>query len=226
MSERLTCDEAQVWLERARYEVLGGEEVPRLEQHLAGCAACRAWQASVGRVEAALGARAAQALETVSWARVERVLERRQQRTHLSFLFAGLGLVLMNAGLVALVGVDSLEPGDVLTGPVPELALVLGGWAVAQGLERRQRAALEAGETLEGLRRELADAVRSARLARWLVLGCGVLLLGLACWPTYPVRAHLVLAGFALVPGLGFGWLHWSLTRLVREQADLAPQGR
>ena len=56
MRDSLRCDEAQVWLERARYEALGAEEVLQLEQHVAGCAACQAWRASIGQVEGALAA--------------------------------------------------------------------------------------------------------------------------------------------------------------------------
>jgi hypothetical protein len=227
MRDSLRCDEAQVWLERARYEALGAEEVLQLEQHVAGCAACQAWRASIGQVEGALAARAAQALETVAWPRVDQVLQSRRWRFNASFLFATVGLVLMNVGLVALVGLEHLEAADLLQGLVPELAIVLSAWAGIRWLERRERAALEAGETtLTALRSGLVDELRSLRLSRWLALGFGVFLAVVACWPTHSVRAHVVLAGFTLVPLIGFALLQWSLLpRALREQADLTGQG-
>ncbi|MCA3010936.1 MAG: hypothetical protein INH41_00900 [Myxococcaceae bacterium] len=226
MREPLRCDEAQVWLERARHEALGAEEMLQLEQHVASCAACQSWRASIGQVEVALAARAAQALETVAWPRVDQVLRSRRWRFNASFLFATAGLVLMNVGLVALVGLEHLEAADLLQGLVPELALVLSAWAGARWLDRRERAALEAGETLTALRSGLADELRSLRLSRWLALGVGGFLAVVACWPTHSVRAHVVLAGFTLVPLFGFALLQWSLLpRALREQADLTGQG-
>ncbi len=226
MREPLECDEAQVWLERARYEALGSEELARLDQHLAGCTTCQSWRASIGQVEGALATRARQALETVSWPRVDQVLQSRRWRVHASFLFATAALALMNVGLVALVGFEHVEAADLLQGVVPELAIVLTVWVLARRLERREYAAFEAGETtLTSLRKGLADELRSLRLSRWLVLGLGVFGAGAVFWPTHSLKERLLLAGFTLIPLVGFVLLQWSLLpRAVREQADLTGQ--
>lgn len=224
MSEMLSCDEAQVWVERARHEALGAAERLTLEDHLATCAACTAWQNAVGQMEATLGAQAAHDLETMSWSRMERVVRSRRWRTHTSFLFAGVALILMNVGLVALVGVEHLAPSDVLQGLLPELALVSALWLLAPLLDRTRRS-LGAEETLVALRKDLANDLRSLKLARWLVLGCALFLAVVACWPAGSGRSQLVVGGFGVAPLLGFVLLQWSLLpRLRRELADLAVQ--
>jgi anti-sigma factor RsiW len=223
MKELLTCEEAQVLLERVRSGELEDAERQALERHLPGCAACRAWQAEVGRAEQALGARATQALETVTWPVLERVLARRKRRTVVAFGVAGVVMVLMNLGLLVLVGTQALEVHDVLTGLVPELVLVVGLFWFSQWLERRQYASRSVEQTLVALRGELERELRSGRVARWLLLGGAAFLGGVACWKPSSVKALVVLGGWALIPLAWFAWLHWrELPRLAREVADLS----
>jgi anti-sigma factor RsiW len=225
MKELLTCEEAQVLLERVRYGGLEDAERRALERHLPGCAACREWQAEVGRAERALGSVAAQALETVTWPVLERVLARRRRRTVVAFGVAGVVMVLMNLGLLVLVGTQALEVRDVLTGLVPELAVVLGLFLFSQWFERRQYASRGVEQTLVALRRDLDGELRSGRIARWLLLGGAVFLGGVACWKPSSIKALVVLGAWALIPLAWFAWLHWrELPRLAREVADLSSQ--
>ncbi len=221
------CDDVQMALERARHGALVEAERPALDAHLATCATCRAWEASLGQVERALGAQAERALQHVGWERVEQTLRGRARRTLAAFGLSALNLLVMNLGLYALVGPEVIVGADVLGGLVAELAVLGVVFAAAVLWERRRQRLQPQGEALAWLRRDVAQTVRSVRQARWVLLACVGVLLGLAAWPgPLPLRPRLVLAAFSVVAGGTWAFVQWvKLPRLLREQADLADPG-
>jgi hypothetical protein len=104
-----------------------GEDVPRADAHLAGCASCQAHLARLQRVmafiDSAPAADAPEGFERVAWARLEAALPRAERGWLAWFLFSPSRLA-FTAGIVLLVGAAFMA-GRLLpraTAPAPAVA--------------------------------------------------------------------------------------------------------
>ena len=66
------CEPFQIAVERGLHGALPDREREALARHLAGCEACRAYEAAAREAEEAMAANAEEALRGVDWGRVER----------------------------------------------------------------------------------------------------------------------------------------------------------
>ena len=66
------CEDFEIAIEKRLHGALGDPERRPLEEHLAHCERCRAYEAAARGAEAGMGAEAKAAIAEVDWGRVER----------------------------------------------------------------------------------------------------------------------------------------------------------
>ena len=130
------CEPFQIAVERGLHGALPDREREALARHLAGCEACRAYEAAAREAEEAMAANAEEALRGVDWRRVERGI-----REGVRSAMRGLVAVL---ALLALEGLRHGEIADVLG--VPEGTV----WSRLHAARRRLAAELGAGASPAG----------------------------------------------------------------------------
>lgn len=208
-------------------ELRGGlDEAARagLEQHLARCEACRAWQARVRGLERTMGAAASGALQQVDWARVEEGMRRSVRRRLAAAGFWGvLGALFVPLYLWNLAQGSPAADGLPISLASGGLLAALAGWAL---LRARRDARLASGELLAAWRRQVTAGIRTLRAARVLLAAVGAWNLLLAFgFADARLRAVALLAGGLAL--LVAGWAHRvKLPSLLREQAELDRTGQ
>lgn len=218
------CERFEIAIEQ---ELRGGlDEAARaaLEDHLAQCEACRAWQARARGMERAMGTAASGALQQVDWARVEDGMRRSVRRRLIAAGFWGV----LGALFVPLY-LWNLAQGSPAKDSLP-VSLVGGGlvaafaaWAL---LRARRDARLASEELLAAWRRQVTAGIRTLRVARVFLAGVGVwnLVLAFGFADARLRTAALMAGGLALFVA---GWAHLvKLPSLLREQAELDRAGR
>src|SRR4051812_23680738 len=157
-----TCDRWSIALEQERQGELPADERAALEQHLAGCARCRAERAAIASLADALGSPAA---PRAGWddlrARIDEAHRRRKREVAVGLALSivlGAALLLVRARIVGTV-FDAFGSG--LAVGIAFAICVAGGatWLAA----RRAARALPGTDLLAGIRRQYDRRIRGIR---------------------------------------------------------------
>ncbi len=216
------CEEFEVDIERRLHGALGEAERSRLEEHLAGCAGCRAYQGAARGAEAGMRARAGAAAAETDWARVERGI---RGGVHATVRMLGVAVVMAAylAGMVWLSTAPAMREARLLRMlPAMGILVVLVAFVAAYSA-RRLVALADRDEMLETYRALVATNVQWARRMQWAIAAIVALLLYKALTGTAGVFDPAVYYGGLALPMAAI-WLYLrrvKLPRAEREARDL-----
>jgi uncharacterized membrane protein len=216
------CEEFQVDIEMRLHGALGDAGRAPLEEHLATCAHCRAYEASARGAEAGMTAQAREAGAQVDWDRVERGI-RGGVFASLRMLAAAVGAAAWLAGLVWLSTPPGLRAGRLeRTIPAMVVVVVLVAFVAAYS-GRRLMALVDRGEMLETWRHMVVANLQWARRMQWATAAIVAFLLYKALTGTAATFDPAVYYGGLALP-MAAAWLYLrrvKLPRAEREARDL-----
>jgi hypothetical protein len=216
------CEEFEVDIERRLHGALGEVEQARLEEHLAGCAGCRAYQGAARGAEAGMRARAGAAAAETDWSRVERGI-RGGVHARVRMLAAAVGMAGYLAGMVWLSTSPPMREARLLR-MLPALGILVVLVAFVAAYSARRLVALaDRDEMLETYRALVAANVRWARRMQWAIAAIVALMLYKALTGTAGSFDPAVYYGGLALPAAAT-WLYLrrvKLPRAEREARDL-----
>jgi predicted anti-sigma-YlaC factor YlaD len=217
-----SCEEFEIAIERRLHGALGDPERAQLEEHLAHCERCRAYEVAAREAEARMGAQARQALSEVDWGRVERGI---RGGVYASVRMLA-GAVLASAYLAGMVWLSTpaeLRP-ERLARTLPAMGLVVVLLALVGGYSARRLSALaDRDEMLETYRHIVAANLGWARRMQWATAAIVAFLLYKALTGRASTFDPAVYYGGLALP-LAASWLYLrrvKLPRAEREARDL-----
>jgi hypothetical protein len=216
------CEAFEIAVEKRLHGAPGGPEGASLEEHLAGCDRCRAYQAAARGAEAAMGAEASAAAADVDWERVERKIRgsvRAWPRWLAGAVLAGAWMALF----AWLSAPPAMSQGRTLRSlPAIAILVVLVG-LVAGYSSRRLLALVDQGETLVTYRGVLAANLQWARRMKWALAALLAFFLYRAMAGESATYDPLVYFGGLSLPlaGLWAYLRHVTVPRAEREASDL-----
>jgi hypothetical protein len=216
------CEAFEIAVETRLHGALGAPDGAILDEHLAGCERCRAYQAAARGAEAAMAAEASAAAAAVDWERVEREIRgsvRAWPRRVARAVLAG--------GWVALVAWLSAPPemrlGRMLRA-LPSMAIVVVLVGLVAGYSSRRLVALvDQGEMLDTHRQMVAANLQWARRMKWALAALLAFFLYRALAGESASYDPLVYFGGLSLPLAGL-WVylrHVTVPRAEREARDL-----
>ncbi|HQR30060.1 MAG TPA: zf-HC2 domain-containing protein [Anaeromyxobacteraceae bacterium] len=217
------CEEFQVDIEKRLHGALGEAGRAPLEEHLAGCERCRAYEAAARGAEATMGAEAREAATQVDWDRVERGI-RGGVAASVRMLAAAVLVAAWMAGMVWLSTPGPLRADRLVrTLPAMGVMLVLVAFVSAYSA-RRLTALVDRGEMLETWRHLVWANLTWARRMQWATAAIVLFLLYKALYgrPGATFDATVFYGGLALP--MAAAWLYLrrvKLPRAEREARDL-----
>jgi hypothetical protein len=162
------CEEFEIAIEKRLHGALGDPERLPLEEHLARCERCRAYEAAARRTEAGMGTEARAAVEQVDWARVERGI-RGGVQSSLRMLVGAVLAAAWLAGVVWLSTAAALRAERMLR-MLPAMGIVVVLVALVAGYSSRRLLALvDQGEMLETYRQMVTANLAWARRMQWAI---------------------------------------------------------
>jgi hypothetical protein len=217
-----SCEQFEVAIEKRLHGALGEPEQAALEEHLAGCADCRAYQAAARGAEAGMSLRAKAAGAEVDWAKVERGIRGGLQAT-LRMLVGAVLVAAYMAGLVWVSTTPALRETRLLrTLPAMGILVVLVAFVAAYSA-RRLVALVDHEEMLETYRGLVFANVQWARRMQWATAAIVAFLLYKALTGTAATfDATVYYGGLALPMAAAWTYLRRvKLPRAEREARDL-----
>jgi hypothetical protein len=217
------CEEFQVDIERRLHGALGDAGRAPLDEHLAGCERCRAYEAAARGAEASMGAGAREAVAQVDWDRVERGI-RGGVAASVRMLAAAVLVTAWMAGMVWLSTPAPLRADRLLrTMPAMGVMLVLVAFVSAYSA-RRLTALADRGEMLQTWRHIVWANLTWARRMQWATAAIVLFLLYKALYgrPGGTFDATVFYGGLAIP--MAAAWLYLrrvKLPRAEREARDL-----
>jgi hypothetical protein len=216
------CEEFQIAIEMRLHGALGDAGRAPLEEHLATCERCRAYEAVVRGAEAILESRAREAASQVDWEKVERGI-RGGVHAMLRMLVAAVGAAAWMGGMVWLSTPPELRAGRFQrTAPALVLVVVLVAFVAAYS-GRRLLALADRGEMLDTWRHMVVANLQWARRMQWAVAAIVAFLLYKALTGTAATFDPTVYYGGLAFP-LAAAWFYLrrvKLPRAEREARDL-----
>ena len=216
------CEEFEVAIEKRLHGALGKPEQAALEEHLAGCPGCRAYQAAAREAEAGMSQRAKAAGAEVDWARVERGI-RGGLYASVRMLGGAVVIAAYMAGLVWVSTAPALRETRLLrTLPAMGIMVVLVAFVAAYSA-RRLVALVDHEEMLETYRSLVFANVQWARRMQWATAAIVAFLLYKALTGTAATfDATVYYGGLALPMAAAWTYLRRvKLPRAEREARDL-----
>jgi hypothetical protein len=216
------CEGFQVDIEMALHGALGDAGRAALDEHLATCERCRAYQAAARGAEAGMAAQAREAVAGVDWERVERGIR--------GGVFASVrmiaSVVFFTAWVAAMVWLSTPAPFRMerLTRTMPAmLVLVVLVAFVAAYSGRRLTALVDRAEMLDTWRHMVAANVAWARRMQWALAAVVAFLLYKALQGRAATYDPTVYFGGLAIPvaGVWFYLRRVKLPRAEREARDL-----
>ena len=221
------CEEFEVQIEKRLHGALGAAQQASLEEHLAGCASCRAYQGAARGAEAGMRARAGAAAAEADWARVERGI-RGGVYASVRMLGAAVVMAAYMGGMVWLSTPPALR-GERLARTLPAMGIMVVLVAfVAAYSARRLVALVDREEMLETYRVLVAANLQWARRMQWAIAAIVALLLYKALTGTAGTFDPAVYYGGLALP-MAAAWLYLrrvKLPRAEREARDLELSAR
>jgi hypothetical protein len=220
--ETAGCQGFEIAVEKRLHGALAEPERAALDEHLAGCERCPAYQAAARGAEAGMRAEASAAVAELAWERVERGI-RRSVRAWPRWL-AGAVLAGAWVALVAwLSAPPELRSGRMLRA-LPAVAIVVVLVALVAGYSARRLAArVDQGEMLATYRQVVAANLQWARRMKWALAALLAFFLYRAMAGKPATYDPLVYFGGLSLPLAGlWGYLrHVTVPRAEREARDL-----
>ena len=217
----MACEEFEIAIEMRLRGAL--EDAAALEGHLAGCAACRSYEALAKRTETTMTAAALNGLDRIDWQALEGRIGRLARSYQLAIWRSVVGLVVV----VPLLVVFTMPPESRAFGSVFGACLgvfIVGGTTLKRRRWiRNARAAAHSREDLLAFwRTDLDRRIRVSRLAALQIIAAPLFLLPLWHLRDAVRPAFLVtVAVAAFTAGQGLWLLLWKGPRLRRERAEL-----
>ncbi|MGA8892935.1 MAG: zf-HC2 domain-containing protein [Anaeromyxobacteraceae bacterium] len=216
------CEEFQVDIEKRLHGALGEAGRAPLEEHLARCERCRAYEARARGAEASMEDRAREAAAEVDWDEVGRGI-RGGVHASLRMLATAVGAAAWITGLVWLSTPPGLRAGRLeRTMPAIGIVVVLVAFVAAYS-GRRLMALVDRGEMLETWRHMVVANLQWARRMQWATAAIVAFLLYKALTGTAATFDPAVYYGGLAIPMAG-AWLYLrrvKLPRAEREARDL-----
>ncbi len=216
------CEEFQVDIEKRLHGALGDAGRAALEEHLATCADCRAYEAAARGAEAGMTAQARDAVAGVDWDRVERGIR--------GGVFASVrmlaAVVFFAAWVAGMVWLSTPAPfrSERLVRTMPSmLVLVVLVTFVAAYSGRRLTALVDRAEMLDTWRHMVWANLTWARRMQWALAAVVAFLLYKALYGRAATYDPAVYFGGLAIPVAG-AWLYLrrvKMPRAEREARDL-----
>jgi hypothetical protein len=217
----MACDEFEIAIEMRLRGAL--EDAAQLDRHLAGCGACRSYEALAKRTETTMTAVTSHGLDRIDWHALDGRIRRLGRYYRLAIWRSIVGLVVVLPLLVFFTMPPEIRAFGWVFGAGLG-ALIVGGTTLKRRrwIREAEAAARTNEDQLAFWRRDVDRRIRVSRLAA-LQVACAPLFV-LALWPLRDaVRpAFLLTVGVAVfAAGQGLWWLLWKAPRLRRERAEL-----
>ncbi len=216
------CEDFQVAIEMRLHGALGDAGRAPLEEHLATCERCRAYEASARGAEASMEAQAREAVAEVDWHKVERGI-RGGIFASVRMLVGAVLAASWMAGMVWLSTPPELRAGRFQrTAPALVLVVVLVAFVAAYS-GRRLLALADRGEMVETWRHLVVANLKWARSMQWATAAIVAFLLYKALTGTAATFDPAVYYGGLAIP-MAAAWLYLrrvKLPRAEREARDL-----
>lgn len=216
------CEEFEVAVEMRLHGALDEAGRAQLEEHLAGCERCRAYEAAARTAEAAMAAEARDAAGAVDWSLVERGI-RRAPPTPATMLGTAAACAAGVAGLVWLSTPAPMRAERLLrTMPSTVVLVVLVAFVTAYS-GRRLTALVDRGEALVTWRHVVLANLVWARRMQWATAAIVAFLLYRALRGRAAGFDPAVFYGGLAVPAAA-AWVYlrrFKLPRAEREARDL-----
>ncbi len=220
------CEGFEIAIERRLHGALGGAEATALDAHLAGCARCRAYQASARSAEAVMAGEAREAIAQVDWARVERGI-RGGVYASLRMLVGAVVTAAWVAGMVWLSTPPAMR-ADRMMRTLPAMVVVVVLVAFVAAYSARRLVALADRQEMFDTYRILVQAnLQWARRMQWATAAIVAFLLYRALTGTAVTFDPAVYFGGLALP-IAAAWLYLrrvKLPRAEREARDLGIVG-
>jgi uncharacterized membrane protein len=217
-----SCEDHEIAIEKRLHGALGEPERAPLQDHLARCQRCQAYEAAAREAEAVMSERARAAVADVDWARVERGI-RGGVYASVRMLGAAVVTAAYMAGMVWLSTTPGLREARLLrTLPAMGVLVVLVAFVAAYSA-RRLVALADREEMLETYRALVLANVQWARRMQWATAAIVAFLLYKALTGTAATFDPAVYYGGLALP-MAAGWLYLrrvKLPRAEREARDL-----
>ena len=216
------CEDFEIAIEKRLHGALGEPERAPLEEHLAHCQRCRAYEAAARGAEAGMSQRARAAVAEVDWARVERGI---RGGVHASLrMLAGAVLAGAWVALVAwLSAPPELRSGRMLR-VLPAMGIVVVLVALVAGYSARRLVAMvDRGEMLDTYRQMVGANLQWARRMQWALAALLAFFLYKAITGQAATYDPQVYYGGLSLPLAGL-WVylrHVKVPRAQREARDL-----
>jgi len=216
------CEDFEIAIEKRLHGALGDPERRLLEEHLAHCERCRAYEAAARGAEAGMGAEAKAAIAEVDWGRVERGI-RGGVYASVRMLAASVLLSGYVAGMVWLSTPSGFRT-ERMARTLPAMGIMVVLVALVAGYSARRLVALaDHGEMLDTYRQIVSANLQWARRMQWATAAIVAFLLYRALAGTASTYDPAVFYGGLAIP-LAASWLYLrrvKLPRAEREARDL-----
>ncbi len=223
----MSCEAFEIAVEKRLHGALDEAGAASLDAHLAGCAACRAYEAAARGTEAGMGEQARSAMSGVDWDRVERGI-RAGVYASVRMLAASVLAAAWLAGIVWLSTPAALR-ADRMVRTLPAMGLVVVLVAFVAAYSARRLVALaDRGEMLETYRHVVAANLLWARRMQWATAAIVAFLLYKALTGTAATFDPAIYYGGLAIP-IAAAWVYLrrvKLPRAEREARDLGLPGR
>ena len=216
------CEDFQVAIEMRLHGALGDAGRATLEEHLATCERCRAYEAAARGAEAILEAQARDAVSRADWEKVERGI-RGGVAASVRMLATA---VVVTAWMAGMVWLSTPAPvrGDRLLRTLPSMGLMLVLVAFVSAYSARRLTALvDRAEMMETWRHMVFANLQWARRMQWATAAIVAFLLYKALTGTAATFDPAVYYGGLAIP-LAAAWFYLrrvKLPRVEREARDL-----
>ena len=217
------CEDFEIAIEKGLHGALGEPERAPLEEHLAHCQRCRAYEAAARGAEAGMSQRARAAVAEVDWARVERGV-RRGVYASVRMLGAAVVTAAYMAGMVWLSTAPALREARLLrTLPAMVVLIVLVAFVAAYSA-RRLAALADHQEMLETYRALVLANFQWARRMQWATAAIVALLLYEALIGRAATFDPAVYYGGLALP-MAAAWFYLRTVKLPRAEREARDLG-
>ena len=218
-----SCEDFEIAIEKRLHGALGETERAPLQDHLAQCQRCRAYEAAAREAEAVMSERARAAVADVDWASVERGI-RGGIYASVRMLGAAVVTAAWMAGMVWLSTTPALRAERLLrTLPAMGLMVVLVAFVAAYSA-RRLVALADRGEMLETYRALVAANFRWARRMQWATAAIVAFLLYRALTGQAATFDPAVYYGGLAIP-MAAAWFYLRTVKLPRAEREARDLG-
>lgn len=222
------CERFEIAIEQRRRGALAADELAPLDEHLAICAGCAAFDRLGRTTEETMKSVSNEVVQATDWARIEERFATWQRRLNVSVgrMILG-GLVGAAAAIAAMFAINAdtfREPAGLVPSILVPLAVVMGmTWQLKRRAVREGREAqMSRGALLSVFRQQLDERIQLEATARWLLPLMMTVILVFELVSGESMRRLLGIAAVVTVMyGVSLNSHFRVLPRLRRQRAEL-----